>query len=68
MRVESKDVKELFIVREQALDAAVHKAVRGALAVHKSAGNTVASWEGGRVVLIPAERIAVRESFVKQRK
>jgi hypothetical protein len=68
MRVESKVVKELFVVREQAVDEAVHRAVRGALAAHKSAGNPVASWEGGRVVLIPAERIAASDSSVTRRK
>jgi hypothetical protein len=37
------------------------RAVRRALLEHKRAGNTIAAWEDGQVVLIPAERIRIED-------
>jgi hypothetical protein len=38
------------------------EAVRHALLAHKRAGNPIASWKDGKVVIIPAEEIPVEES------
>jgi hypothetical protein len=54
--------KRLLIVEGAAVDAAMSEAVRHALLTHKRAGNPVASWEGGKVVIIPAEEIEVEET------
>ena len=42
--------------------AALRRAVRDALLEHKRAGNSIASWRDGNVVIIPAEEIPVEES------
>lgn len=44
------------------VDKAMRDAVRHALLTHKRAGNPVASWKDGRVVIIPAEEIEVGET------
>ena len=38
--------------------ASARRAVREALLDHKLAGNTVATWEHGKVTLVPPEKIA----------
>ncbi|MBF0498672.1 MAG: hypothetical protein HQM09_00955 [Candidatus Riflebacteria bacterium] len=39
------------------IDAAIRRAVREALADHKRAGNPVAVWQDGRVVIVPPHKI-----------
>jgi hypothetical protein len=51
----------LLVAEEKAVDEAVQKAVRHALLIHKRAGNPIASWKDGKVVIIPAEEIEVEE-------
>ena len=46
----------------KAIEHAMRRAVQHALLAHKRAGNTVAAWKDGRVVLIAAEKIAVEHS------
>ena len=41
---------------------ALRRAVRHALIEHKRAGNPIASWKDGKVVIIPAEEIEVEET------
>ena len=41
--------------------AALRRAARSALLEHKRAGNPVASWKDGKVVIIPADEIQVEE-------
>ncbi|MDQ1560364.1 MAG: hypothetical protein QOD32_3424 [Pyrinomonadaceae bacterium] len=43
----------------KSIEHAMRRAVRQALLTHKRAGNTVAAWRDGRVVLVAAEKIAV---------
>jgi secreted trypsin-like serine protease len=62
MRVKTDNLKDLLIAEEEAVDGAVRRAVRHALLTHKRAGNPVASWKDGRVVIIPAEEIQVEEA------
>ena len=45
----------------EALDAAVQRAVRKALLVHKKLGNPVATWKDGKVVWIPPDEIEVED-------
>jgi hypothetical protein len=58
MRTARRISKEL-VLEARTIEAVLQCAVRDALRAHKLAGNTVASWEDGRVVLIPAEDIPV---------
>jgi len=43
----------------KSIEHAMRRAVRHALLTHKRAGNTVAAWKDGRVVLVAAEKIAI---------
>jgi endonuclease/exonuclease/phosphatase family metal-dependent hydrolase len=61
MKIKSDNLQDLLIAEEKAVDEAVNKAMRHALLAHKRAGNAVASWENGKVVMIPAEKIPVAE-------
>jgi len=45
----------------EAIEHAMRRAVQHALLTHKRAGNTVAAWKDGRVVLVAAEKIAVEK-------
>ena len=68
MKVDPNHLKDLFISEEKAVDKAVRRAVRHALLMHKRAGNPVASWKDGKVVMIPAEEIPVEDPTGKRRK
>jgi hypothetical protein len=48
------------------IEHAMRRAVSHALLTHKRAGNTVAAWKDGRVVLVQAENIRV-EGIVKSK-
>ncbi len=45
----------------KSIEHAMRRAVRHALLTHKRAGNTVAAWRDGRVVLVTADDIPVAE-------
>ena len=45
----------------KAVEHAMRRAVAHALLAHKRAGNTVAAWKDGRVVLVEAEQIVVKK-------
>jgi hypothetical protein len=54
--------KKLLIEFGDRIDRAFTKAVENALLEHKRAGNTVAVWRGGKVVLIQPEEIVFNKS------
>lgn len=58
-----KDVKangeDLFVRYSDKISEACERAVREALLKHKRAGNSVAVFRDGRVVLIPADEIVL---------
>jgi len=56
------DRKRLLISAGEAVEEAMKEAVRSVLLAHKRAGNSIASWEDGEVVIIPAEEIEVEET------
>lgn len=60
--VKKSGQKDINVVQGEPVVAALRQAVRAALLEHKRAGNPVASWENGRVVIIPAEEIEVGET------
>jgi hypothetical protein len=53
--------KVLNVIQGEPVLDAPRRAVRDALLEHKRVGNTIASWKGGKVVIIPAEEIPVEE-------
>lgn len=59
MTTERERAGGLFAEREKAVDEAVRRAVEHALLTHERAGNRVASWRDGKVVIIPAVQIPV---------
>ena len=56
---ERKLPKQLFIVEAKAIETVLRRAVNHALLMHKQAGNSIATWKDGKVVLIPAEEIEI---------
>lgn len=59
MSVERSTPKKIKVVQGEPVTEVLRRAVRHALLEHKRAGNTVAAWEDGRVVLLPPEEIQV---------
>jgi len=53
--------KDLFRVHGKEIEGILRRAVRHALLDHKRAGNPVASWKDGKVVLIQPEDIPVED-------
>lgn len=54
--------KSINVVQGEPVVAASRRAARSALVEHKRAGNPIASWRDGKVVIIPAEEIEVEET------
>jgi hypothetical protein len=54
------------IVQGKQIEAVFRRAVRHALLAHKRAGNTVAVYKDGRIVLVPAHEIKVDEAEVER--
>ena len=61
-RVKRAGQREIKVVQGEPVLAALRRATRNALLDHKRAGNSVATWKDGKVVLIPAEEIEVEET------
>jgi hypothetical protein len=57
---EKKTIDELFRDGKE-IDSALRNAVQQALLQHKKAGNPVAEWRDGKVILIKPEDIVVEE-------
>ncbi|MFL6285878.1 MAG: hypothetical protein ACJ74Q_22280 [Pyrinomonadaceae bacterium] len=62
MKSSTHDHKRLLVAEGETVDRAMKAAVRHALLTHKRAGNPIASWKDGRVIIIPAEEIPVEEA------
>lgn len=50
-----------LLAESAAVEAAIREAVHDALLMHKRLGNPVASWQDGKVVLIPPDQIPISE-------
>lgn len=50
-----------LLTNREKTDGAFRRAVRDALLDHKRAGNPVAVWKDGRVVIVPPEEIVLPE-------
>ncbi len=63
-RVRGRNSRRPHVKRERpsdvvALEAAVNRAVRDALRIHKKLGNPIAVWENGKVVILQPKDIPV---------
>jgi hypothetical protein len=58
MSLGAEQTQQLFL-EGKTIEHILRRAVRHALLEDKRAGNTVAAWEDGRVVLIPAAEIKI---------
>ena len=56
-----RERKPVSIVQGKPVEEVLRRAVRRALLAHKRAGNPVAVWKDGRVVLIPPGEIRVED-------
>ncbi|MFL6254153.1 MAG: hypothetical protein ACJ74T_03970 [Pyrinomonadaceae bacterium] len=54
--------REINVVQGEPVVAALRRAAHNALLEHKRAGNPIAAWKDGKVVIIPAEEIQVEET------
>ncbi|MBI4639205.1 MAG: hypothetical protein HY731_00830 [Candidatus Tectomicrobia bacterium] len=63
MKSESKIPEKLFIVQGKVIEEVLQRAVQRALVVHKRAGNPIATWKDGKVMLLPPEEIPVEDSM-----
>ena len=60
IRVTSDDIAARF-ADDEAVEAALNRAVRDAVLRHKKLGESIAVWRDGRVVIVPPEEIDVDE-------
>ncbi|HKP87373.1 MAG TPA: hypothetical protein VJZ26_14810 [Blastocatellia bacterium] len=61
MTAKSDLPEDLFFARAKEIEAVLRRAVQYALLMHKRAGNPIASWKDGKVVIIPPEDIPVED-------
>lgn len=62
MSVKQSGRREINVLQGEPVVAALRRAARSALLEHKRAGNPIAAWKNGKVVIIPAEEIEVEET------
>jgi hypothetical protein len=67
MKGETKIHKNLFMDNREQIKEALQQALRHALLMHKRAGNPIASWQDGKVVIIQPEDILVEDPFDKNK-
>jgi hypothetical protein len=53
--------KQLFLKHGKAVEDVLRRAVNQALLMHKRAGNPIATWKDGKVVLISPDEIEVSD-------
>lgn len=48
-----------FVVQGKVVEDALRRAARHALLTHKRASNAIATWDGEKVVIVPADEIVI---------
>ena len=66
MRAVDKESKPIHIISGKAVEEVFRRAVQHALLMHKRAGNPIALWKDGKVVIIPPEEIQVDDPLDKK--
>ncbi len=51
-----------FVVQGEVVEDALRRAARYALLTHKRAGNAIATWDGEKVVIVPADEIVIDDA------
>jgi len=67
MSTESKIPEKLFLTHGKEIEEILRRAVQHALLMHKRAGNPIATWKDGKVVIVPPEEIPVEDPLDKKR-
>lgn len=67
MRIDIHESTDLLVAHGKDVEEILRRAVRDALLEHKRAGNPVAAWKEGEVVLIEPEKIPVDDPLDRQR-
>ena len=60
MKPDIKLTNQLFVDYGEAIEEVLRRAVHHALLMHKRAGNSIAVWKDGKVVIVPAHEIMIR--------
>lgn len=61
MKREAELTTEMLAQRGKEIEAILREAGRQALLQHKKLGNPIASWQDGKVVIIPPEEIPIED-------
>lgn len=59
MNGEIRLTDRFFLDYGEAIETVLQRGVNHALLMHKRLGNPIATWEDGRVVIIPPEKIVI---------
>lgn len=59
MRIDISQTNDLFAAHGKVIEEVLRRAVGKALLEHKRAGNPIAAWQDGQVVIIDAKDISV---------
>jgi hypothetical protein len=68
VKEDSSTPKPITVIQGKPIENALRRAVRHALLEHKRAGNPIATWINGQVILIPPDQIKVEDSDDAQQK
>lgn len=66
MKTDIKLTDRFFVDYGDAIEKVLQRAVNHALLMHKRLGNPIATWENGRVVIIPPEEIVIPADFSEE--
>ena len=61
MKKEVEMTPDMLTQRGKEIEAILREAGRQALLIHKKLGNPIASWQDGKVVIIPPEEILIED-------
>ena len=64
MKTKDDDKDDISLGKE--VEAILQRAVQEALLMHKRAGNPIASWQDGKVVIIQPEDIPIEDPLTKK--
>ena len=51
-----------FVIQGEVVEDALRRAARHALLTHKRGGNAIATWDGEKVVIVPADEIVIDDA------
>ena len=63
MGVEHKIPENVFITHSKEIEGILRRAVKKALLEHRRAGNSIATWKDGKVVILSPDEIPVEDTL-----